>query len=89
MDSAGNATFSGKIKGAIVEASTFNGGTFNGNEFNGGSGWFHRGFAVKGNGGEGGEADFAIDSKMCIRDRYIPHPENLGRLVGIYQQEWL
>ena len=62
LDSAGNATFSGKIKGAIVEASTFNGGTFNGNEFNGGSGWFHRGFAVKGNGGEGGEADFAIDS---------------------------
>lgn len=62
LDSAGNATFSGKVKGAIVEASTFNGGTFNGNEFNGGSGWFHRGFAVKGNGGEGGEADFAIDS---------------------------
>lgn len=62
LDSAGNATFSGKIKGASVEACTFNGGTFTGNEFNGGSGWFHRGFAVKGNGGEGGEADFAIDS---------------------------
>lgn len=61
LDSAGNATFSGKIKGASVEASTFNGGTFNGNEFNGGSGWFNRGFAVKGNGG-GGDADFSIDS---------------------------
>lgn len=65
LDSAGNATFSGKIKGASVEASTFNGGTFTGgtftgNEFNGGSGWFNRGFAVKGNGG--GDADFSIDS---------------------------
>lgn len=60
LDSAGNATFSGKIKGASVEASTFNGGTFTGNEFNGGSGWFNRGFAVKGNGG--GDADFSVDS---------------------------
>lgn len=80
LDSAGNATFSGKIKGASVEASTFNGGTFKGgtfsgntfsggtftggtftgNEFNGGSGWFNRGFTVKGNGG--GDADFSIDS---------------------------
>lgn len=65
LDSAGNTTYSGKIKGASVEASTFNGGTFTGgtftgNEFNGGSGWFNRGFAVKGNGG--GDADFSIDS---------------------------
>lgn len=56
LDSAGNATFSGKIKGASVEASTFNGGTFKGGTFSGNtfSGGTFKGGTFTGNEFEGG-----------------------------------